>query len=481
MKQATVSISEVPLAVDLDRTLIKTDLLWESLCALLKQNPLATLLIPFWLCKGKAVLKRELAKRVRLDIASLPCNIPFVNFLREEHRRGRDLVLTTAADSSYAQQIADHLGIFSEVLASENGHNMKGRHKAKALEERFGTAGFDYAGNESVDLQVWKAANSAVIVNPPQGLVQRSRKIVPVTRIFQDQKDRLGAFLRALRIKQWVKNFLVFIPLFTAHDLENPHLLMQATWAFLAFSLMASSVYVFNDLMDLESDRLHPEKKSRPFASGDLSLAIGLGMIPVLVAGSFLVALLLPSGFLFLLGVYWLTNLAYSLFLKTFVLVDVFLLAFFYSLRVIAGGWATEILISKWLLAFSVFIFISLAFAKRVSELYTMRELHNDAAKGRGYLANDLEHLITQGSISGYLAVLVFAFYISSTEVTLLYRSPEALWLVCPLLLYWISRLWLWVSRRNIFEDPILFLLKDRQSYLIGLAIALVVFVAASV
>jgi 4-hydroxybenzoate polyprenyltransferase len=480
MKQATAKISEIPLAVDLDRTLIKTDLLWESLCALLKQNPLATLLIPFWLFKGKAVLKRELAKRARLDIASLPCNISFLNFLREEHHRGRDLVLTTAADLSYAQQIADHLGIFSEVLASENGRNMKGRHKAKALEERFGKGGFEYAGNEFADLQVWQTANSAVIVNPTRGLVQRSRKIVPITRVFHDEKDRFGAFLRALRIKQWAKNFLLFIPLFTAHDLENPHLLLKAMWAFLAFSLMASSVYVFNDLMDLESDRLHPEKKRRPFASGELSLAVGLGMIPLLVGGGFLVSWLLPVGFLVVLGVYWLTNLAYSLFLKTLVLVDVFLLAFFYALRVIAGGSATGIVISKWLLAFSVFIFISLAFAKRVSELYTMRELHSDTAKGRGYRTDDLEHLITQGSISGYLAVLVFALYISSTDVKLLYGSPEVLWLLCPLLLYWISRLWLWVSRRNIFEDPILFLMKDRQSYLIGLAIVLVVIVASA-
>ena len=480
MKQATVPITEAPLAVDLDRTLIRTDLLWESVCALLKQNPLATLLIPFWLFKGKAALKHELAKRVRLDVASLPCNTPFLNFLREEHRRGRDLVLTTAADSSYAQKIADHLGIFSAVLASENGHNLKGRYKAKALEERFGAGGFAYAGNESVDLQVWQTAHSAVIVNPPKSLVRRSRKIVPISRVFQDRKDRLGVFLQALRVKQWVKNLLVFIPLFTAHELENPYQLMQAAWAFLAFSLMASSVYVFNDLMDLESDRLHPEKKKRPFASGDLSLAAGLAMIPVLLAGSFLVSSLLPIGFLFFLGIYWLTNLAYSVFLKTFVLVDVFLLAFFYTLRVLAGGWATEIVISKWLLAFSVFIFISLAFAKRVSELYTVRELHNDSAKGRGYRANDFEHLITQGSISGYLAVLVFALYISSAEVKLLYGSPEVLWLLCPLLLYWISRLWLWVSRRNIFEDPILFVSTDRQSYLIGLAIALVVMVASA-
>jgi 4-hydroxybenzoate polyprenyltransferase len=255
---------------------------------------------------------------------------------------------------------------------------------------------------------------------------------------------------------------------------------LKAMWAFLAFSLMASSVYVFNDLMDLESDRLHPEKKRRPFASGELSLAVGLGMIPLLVGGGFLVSWLLPVGFLVVLGVYWLTNLAYSLFLKTLVLVDVFLLAFFYALRVIAGGSATGIVISKWLLAFSVFIFISLAFAKRVSELYTMRELHSDTAKGRGYRTDDLEHLITQGSISGYLAVLVFALYISSTDVKLLYGSPEVLWLLCPLLLYWISRLWLWVSRRNIFEDPILFLMKDRQSYLIGLAIAVVVIVASA-
>src|SRR5262245_7254402 len=480
MNPAAASIREVPLAVDLDRTLIRTDLLWESFCALLKQHPAAVMLVPLWLLRGKAVLKRELAKRVRLDMTSLPYNMSFLNFLREEHRRGRELVLITAADSCYARQIADRLGIFSAVLASDNGLNLKGRRKAEALEKRFGVGGFAYAGDEFADLQLWQAASSAVIVNGSKRLEQRSRRIVPVSRVFQDRKSRTGAFLRALRIQQWVKNLLVFVPLFTALSLENPYLLMKAALAFLAFCSIASSVYLFNDLMDLESDRLHPEKKRRPFAAGDLSLGLGLGMIPLFGAASFLVAAFLPLGVAFLLGIYWVANLGYSLFLKKFVLVDVFLLAFFYTLRVIAGGWATGIVISKWLLAFSVFIFISLAFAKRVSELYTMRELHSDGAKGRGYLANDLEHLVMQGCVSGYLAVLVFALYLNSAEVNLLYKTPEALWLLCPLLLYWISRLWLWVSRRNIFEDPILFMMKDRQSVLIGLAIAVIIFMAAA-
>lgn len=481
MKPATVAIGQVPLAVDLDRTLIRTDLLWESVCALLRQRPLAAVVIPFWLFRGKARLKRELARRVRLDVASLPFNLGCLDLLRDEHRRGRELVLTTAADLSQATAIADHLGIFSGVLAGENGRNLKGKQKAEAPAQRVGAGRFEYAGDGFVDLQVREAANAAVIVNAPGGLVRSLQKIVSIRRVFQDQKSRLLVFLRALRVNQWVKNLLVFVPLFTALDLDNPQLLIQAGWAFFAFSLMASSVYVLNDLADLESDRRHAEKRRRPFAAGDLSLAVGLGTIPVLAAGSFLIASLLPVAFAGLLGLYGVTNLAYSLLLKTRVLLDVFLLAFFYTLRVIAGGWATGIVISKWLLAFSVFVFLSLAFAKRVSELYRVRELHGHCANGRGYLANDLEHLAIQGSISGYLAVLVLALYISSPEVELLYKTPEALWLLCPLLLYWISRLWLWVSRRNVFEDPILFMVKDRQSFLIGAAVALIVFVASVV
>lgn len=470
----------IPLAVDLDGTLIKTDILWESFVTLLKRNILFVFLLPVWLLKGKAHLKHQIARRVTLDLVSLPYNEEFLAFLQEERRRGRSLILTTASDKAIAQRIADHLGIFSEVIASNGKQNVKGSAKSQVLQEKFGDKGFDYAGNEKVDLKVWAHTNAAVVVNASDSAVKETERLTPVTRIFsRNETSPLGAIVRVVRVKHWIKNALVFVPLLTSHQLVDVALLLKGTYAFIAFSLVASSVYLFNDLIDLNNDRHHHQKKHRPFASGELSLLAGLIMIPVLLIGGILVSLLLPPAFLFTLLCYYAFNIAYSLFLKQALLVDVLSLATFYAARVFAGGVATGIMPSQWLLAFSVFIFLSLAFAKRVSELQFLRQNKKEIARGRGYVPNDLEQLASLGATSGYIAVLVFALYISSPDVNQLYRYPEILWLVCPLLLYWTSRLWLLVHRQQIPEDPIVFVLKDHVSWVIGLALAVILLVAS--
>jgi len=468
----------IPLAVDLDGTLIKTDITWESLLALLKQNPFLIFRIPIWIVKGKAYLKQEIARRITLDVTRLPYNNEFLDFLRKEHDRGRILILTTASDSAVAERIADHLGIFAEVLASNGNRNLKGINKAKVLQEKFGYKGFDYAGNEAADLEVWARSHAAIVVNAPRRLIRQTKTKGCVTRVVTEKKDTLGALLRVIRPKHWIKNSLIFVPLITSQELTNFALVQQAIGAFVAFSLVASSVYLLNDLTDLYNDRRHHEKKNRPFASGELSLPSGLLMIPLFLFAGLCVSLILPRRFLLVLGGYFVLNVAYSLYLKRILLVDVLLLAIFYTLRVIGGSVATDIPLSNWLLVFSVFMFQSLAFAKRVSELQFLRDHEEESTRGRGYVCTDLEQLASLGAASGYIAVLVFTLYLDSPAVKELYSSTATLWIVCPLLLYWISRLWLMVHRRQVSEDPIVFVLKDKVSCFIGLAVVIALLVA---
>ena len=473
-----VNSEHVPLAVDLDGTLIKTDLLWESLLALLKRNFFLLFLTPVWLLKGRAYLKQEIARRIALDVTALPYNEEFLNFLREEHGRGRMLVLTTAADRVLAQNIADYLAIFAEVLASNGKQNLKRTAKRKALQDKFGNRGFDYAGNADDDLEVWAYSNAAVVVNAPTRVIRQTETIGRVTGVFAKTGNAPGALIRALRIKHWIKNLLIFVPLITSQELEKFDLILQAIYAFAAFSLIASSVYVFNDLCDLSNDRQHHEKRKRPFAAGELSLATGLVLVPLLLFIAILISLLLPLGFLSVSAGYFVLNLVYSLYLKKILLLDVISLAIFYTLRVVAGGLATGVIASNWLLVFSVFIFLSLAFAKRVSELHFLRDSHKEKTQGRGYISTDLEQLAYFGAASGYISVMVFALYVNSPNAKQVYTSSSMLWIVCPLLLYWISRLWLMVHRRQIPEDPIVFVFNDKVSWLVGLLVGIVLIVA---
>ncbi|MGH7320990.1 MAG: UbiA family prenyltransferase [Candidatus Rokuibacteriota bacterium] len=468
----------VPLAVDLDGTLLRTDVFWESLVALLRRNPLLLALLPYWALRGRAALKHEVARRVSLDVARLPYHEELLAFLREEHRGGRPLALTTAADGSIARRIADHLALFSRVFASDGRVNVKGDGKLEALRDAYGDRGFDYAGNARADLPVWRGARAAILVGVSGALSRRVRRVSLVTHEFTGRGRRMGAALRALRPRHWVKGLLVFVPLVTAHRLTDLAAMRDAALAFAAFALVASSVYLLNDLLDLESDRHHPQKRFRPLASGQLPIPTAMAIIPVLVTAAVLISAFLPPQFWALLGAYAVASTLYSFVAKTLVLVDIVLLALLYGVRVLAGGAATSILISPWLVAFSGFIFLSLAFVKRVSELRGLRENGRKAARGRGYLADDLEQLASFGAASGNVAVLVFALYINSPEVRLLYASPGILWLATPLLLYWISRVWLLAHRGQIPEDPVLWVIRDPVSYLVGLAVVLIMVLA---
>ena len=327
-----------PLVVDLDGTLLSTDLLHESVFALIRKSPGYLLCLPVWLLRGKARLKDEIARRVDLNISGLPFNEPFLAYLGEERARGRSLVLATASNQKFAQQIADHLGIFDAVIASDEKINLCGELKLAALRERFNATGFDYAGNGAVDRPIWRAARQATLVCSSPRVTRAVAKEATIERAFPQPRTTLLTYARALRLHQWLKNLLVFVPLVAALHFTDLASLTHLVIAFFAFGLCASSVYVLNDLIDLEDDRQHPRKRYRPFAAGELSIARGCTLIPMLLAGSVALSLLLPLEFLGVLGIYYATTLAYSFRIKQVEVLDILALALLYTVRLVGGG-----------------------------------------------------------------------------------------------------------------------------------------------
>ncbi|WP_202840106.1 UbiA family prenyltransferase [Luteimonas saliphila] len=459
--------------MDLDGTLLRTDLLHESILLLLRVKPLCLFLLPFWLFRGKARLKREVARRVRIDAAFLPYDPRVIEYLRTTKARPR--VLCTAADELLARPVADHLQLFELTLASDGQRNLEGRAKAEALVERFGERGFDYTGNSPADMFVWPHARRARVVNAPTALARRAAAVTEVESHWPSTASRPAAWLKAIRPHQWLKNLLVLAPLLAAHRFTDPVAASQALLAFAAFSLCASGVYLLNDLLDLPSDRRHPRKRQRPFAAGALPVLHGLIAAPLLAASGFALAWLCSPAFLLVLVVYYSATLAYSLHFKTVHMLDVLLLAGLYTIRIVGGAVAIGVPLSFWLLAFSMFLFLSLAMLKRYTELHGLSTAGITQAAGRGYAGDDLPLLQSLGGSAGYLAVLVLALYINSAESVELYSRPQLLWLLCPLLLYWVSRAWSLVRRGRMHDDPVVFAATDRVSLVVAALFAAVV------
>ncbi len=481
VEQLAPEVSRRPLCVDLDGTLVKSDTLIDSLLLLLRSRPLAVLQLPVWLLRGKAAVKAEVGTRVSLDVVHLPYNRSLIEYLEVERAEGRRLYLATGADQQLAARIAEHVGLFDGVLASDGRTNLTAGNKLEGLRRTFGDEGYDYIGNAGPDLQLLEHAGTAMIANPAPALRARLRsRGVTVEREFRDRSARGKAILKALRLHQWAKNVLIFLPMLLAHVLRAS-VFADAAFAFVSFSLCASSTYIANDLLDIESDRRHPRKRLRPFAAGDLSVATGVAISAALLAGSIAIAVaLLPLGFLMWLFLYLVTTLAYSLVLKRVVLVDVILLSGLYTVRMLAGASATRVNVSPWLAAFSVFLFLSLAMVKRFSELENTRERGQALANGRGYVLGDIEQLRVFGTSSAYAAVVVFSFYIGAHDVSSLYRHGNRLWLITPLMIYWLSRVWLLASRGQLDEDPVIFAVTDRVSLLTGAAVAVIAALAAT-
>ena len=462
--------SPAPLYVDLDGTLTTTDTLHESVIALLRRNPFYLVLMVLWWCRGRAAFKREVASRVLPDPATLPLHEAFLAHLRAEHARGRPLVLATAADERIARGMAARIGLFADVLATRS-ENLRGRHKLAAIQAHAGRP-FDYAGNSDHDVVVWQACRHAIAVAPPASVRRRLLAIRPDARIFERQADARWPILQAMRPAQWSKNLLLFLPLLAGH-VTAPASWLATTIAVLAFGLVASATYLLNDLLDLEVDRMHPRKRARPLASGQLGLAQAALVAVVMAAAGLLLALAASRAVAAMLLGYLAITALYSTRLKSVVIVDVLVLAILYAWRVLTGAIAGGVVLSNWLLAFALFQFLSLALVKRCAELKRMVGESVARAPGRGYLAGDLQTLHTMGMASGFLAVMVLTLYIDSQNGKVMYPSHEWLWGLAPLLLGWTMRIWLLVARGGLHrEDPVAFVLTDRYSWLTLAAMA---------
>ncbi len=467
----------VPLCVDLDGTLVATDTLHENLLGLIRQAPQSLPRLPGWLLEGKAAFKHRVAAAAQIDVASLPYRQDLVDWLKTQRAAGRRLVLATAADAAIAGEIAGHLGLFDEVIASDGTRNLAGAGKRQALVERFGERGFDYAGNAAPDEQVWKSARQAIVVGSG-GIVERARRVAQVEQVFPLRRPGPRVWIKAARLHQWVKNALVLVPPLLAHSILQPGVLVHSLLAFLGFGMCASSVYIVNDLLDLAADRQHPRKRFRPFASGELSAGSGIAAAALLLGGAAAVALSLNLNFAAALAAYYVVTWAYSLRLKQIALLDVMTLSGLYTLRIIAGAAATAVPLSFWLLTFSMFIFLSLGIVKRYTELEAGRHAGKSASPGRGYTASDQAVLMSLGTASGYCAIVVLALYINSADSAQLYAHHKPLWLICPLMLFWISRIWIRTARDQMVDDPIVFALRDRVSLVILGLLALIVLIS---
>ncbi len=478
----------VALCVDLDGTLVKSDTLQDTLLVVVRKRPLELLHLPGWLVEGRAAFKQRLTGLVDLNVEHLPYNRPLLEYLLEQHGEGRAIYLATASDAGLARRVAAHLGIFAGVLASDGETNLAGENKLAAFRARFGDE-FCYIGNARPDVGLLAACQTPMVANPNLALragLKRTGTVVAAR--FEDRGPVLRSWLKAIRLHQWAKNTLIFVPLMLAHR-WHPRAMLAAVTAFLSFGMCASATYIVNDLLDLEADRMHPSKRRRPFAAGDLSAIWGVAVVCLLLLGSLALALALPSvtappgsqrllessSFLEWLGLYAASTLLYSLYLKRKVLVDVFVLSGLYTVRLLAGSAATGTPISAWLAGFSVFFFLSLAFVKRFSELESLRERGGSVSTGRGYMVSDLEQLRALGTGSMYAAVVVLTLYINNPETNLLYQHPARLWLVVPVLLLWLSRVWMLASRGSMHDDPVVFAITDKRSLMLGVLMAAVI------
>lgn len=463
--------ASLPLCVDLDGTLLTIDTLPEAAVGACLRDPRVMFALPRWLMRGKAQLKQELAQRWAFDPAQLPYNFAFLAYLQEQKARRRRLVLATAADCRVAQKIADHLGLFDEVIASDGISNLGGAAKAAALVERFGVKRFVYAGNADTDLAVWRAAAGAVVVNAPQRVREAAAALGPVEHITERHGARWRGVIRALRPYQWVKNLLVFVPLVCTAAYTDLAGWEAALASFAAFCCVTSAIYLLNDICDLAADRAHPSKARRPFASGAVPIAYGLALAPLLlVAGG---AFGWLSGAPRDLVLYALLSLAYNFKLKEMPLVDIFVLAALYTVRLFGGGEASGYPVSLWLLGFSSFTFLSLALIKRVSELLRVAGQRRQGAARRGYMTHDIAMLEMMGCAACFTSALVLTLYVQSDTAAHAYLHPKLLWGIVPLMLFWQCRLWLSTTRGYMHDDPIIYAARDWVSWLVLAALVL--------
>jgi 4-hydroxybenzoate polyprenyltransferase/phosphoserine phosphatase len=469
--------SKTPLFVDLDGTLIKTDSLLESVLVLVKSNPLYLFVLPLWLLQGRAGFKHEVASRVSLKNLQLPLNEEFSKFLKEQKDKGRQLTLISATNQKAVDEIANRFELFTAAIGSSEDLNLRGNNKLDHIQQLCSGEAFSYAGNSSVDLPIWESAAEVVMVNCTARLQNRIENDAPKLH-FDPPNHRAAELWRAMRPHQWLKNGLLFVPLILAHQIQELGLLLQACIGFVSFSLCASSVYLLNDLMDLNADRLHASKKHRPFAAGRLPLGLGVFVHFFLLLLAFLFALFLPPGFFAVLLGYWMLTVLYTFVLKRILLLDLLVLAQLYTIRLVAGAAAVDVAASPWLLAFAMALFFSLAVVKRVTELNNTDQLESESVPGRAYRLQHKRALTVVGMFASLIAVVIIGFYINGEEALRLYSSPMMLWPICILLFLILWRLWGFALGGKLEEDPVLFAANDHPSQLAAALMFLVLYLA---
>jgi 4-hydroxybenzoate polyprenyltransferase/phosphoserine phosphatase len=461
-----------PLVVDLDGTLVRSDLLVESAFAHLGHDPLRVVGLLSAARRGKAALKAEIAAKTEIDVSHLPYDEDVVSLIRQRRAAGNQVYLASASNERYVRAVADHLGLFDGWFASNDKENLSSASKARRLVEAFGEGGFDYVGNGRADLAVWTVASQRIAVRISAVVRSQLMDIDRDATVFENAIDRTRAWIKLLRVHQWAKNALVFVPLMTARRFDLLAF-AEAIGAFFAFSLAASAMYILNDVIDLDADRKHPSKKHRPLAAGSVPIVTAMVLIPALLVVAFIGALAIAPALAAVLLAYVMLTTAYTFLLKRKMLVDVLTLASLYTIRVVGGAVAISVPLSEWLLGFSIFIFTALALIKRYVELAARLDKDLSNPTNRNYRKSDLDIVAALAAGASFNAVTVFALYISSDMVRPLYRHPEALWLICLILMYWLARALLMAHRRLMPDDPIVFALRDWNSYvalgLIGL------------
>ena len=468
---------KTPLFVDLDGTLLKTDTLFEAILILLKRNIFHCLSLLFWLIKGRAYLKFQLSKRVDMPVGDFPVNTEFFKYLKIQKKANRELILISASNQKTVDEVNNHMKLFDATFGSDENINLRGREKLKKIQMLTGGKSFSYAGNSQDDIVIWNEASQAVIVN--SGIKALNYEKFENVLEFDPPEPALGQLVRSVRPHQWLKNLLVFIPLILSHQISDISLISVLFVTFISFSLCASSVYLMNDLFDLSHDRNHLTKLNRPFASGNLSIRTGLITGPCLFILGAIIAFFLPINFLMIFLTYGLINFSYSFYLKRIFMLDVVVLAFLYTLRIVAGAESIELQATYWLLGFSFSLFLGLAMVKRVAELFNVISAGKKGIEGRAYGKEHMSFLSTTGILSTAVAVGIFAFYITDPKTTELYASPFILWAIFPLLSYLLFRIWRTALKGEMSEDPVLFALTDHIGQVIVAGCGVILWLAS--
>jgi len=464
----------IPLVVDLDETLIRTDLLFESFLMLIAVSPVRAIYALFKVLSGRSELKSYIADHIDIRADLLPYDEAVIDCINVAKNSGKDVYLVSASDDRYVKAVADHLGLFTNAYGSSREYNLSGLNKAKKLVTLFGKGGFDYIGDNKKDIPIWEEAAQAFFAGPNVGSLLKE---VSGGKVVSDNRPCLLSYIKCLRVHQWLKNLLIFVPFFLDHTFSG-YVFVVAFFAFIAFSLCASSVYIINDLLDLNNDRTHSRKKNRPFASGEIPIIYGMIVAPFLLIVSAVIGFCVSSQFLLLMMLYFILTLSYSVFLKRIPLVDVVLLAVLYGLRILAGGVATYHSVSSWFLAFAIFLFLFLAMIKRLVEVGDSIRNNSTLASGRGFAREDLPLLSSLSCTAGYMSILIFSLYITNPVTLEIYQTPELLWGVCMLLLFWVNRLLLVAHRGGMDDDPMIYALTDRISLVVGFFVLVLFFSA---